>query len=69
MGLDGGATSRESPDSRLHTVAAKVYERNVEKDGETKDGEDHDDAPLPPELEAELKDGLDDPLADIEPRK
>lgn len=52
----------------IHTVAARVYERNVEKDDETKEGEGGEDMPLPPELEAELNDGLDDPLADVDPQ-
>ncbi len=53
----------------VHTVAAKVYERNVEEDDAEKDGLEDDNEPLPPELEEELKEGLDDPLADIDPPK
>ena len=46
-----------------------MYERNVEKDDETKEGEEKGDVPLPPELEAELSEGLDDLLADIDQLK
>jgi hypothetical protein len=50
-------------------VAGRVYERNVEKDEDKKEGKEGEGEPPPPELEAELDDGLDDPLADTNPPK
>ena len=48
----------------IHTMTAKIYERNVEKDENAEGEASKNDEPLPPELEAELNEGLGDPLGD-----
>ena len=46
-----------------------MYERDVEKGEDKKEGEECEGEPPPPELEAELDDGLDDKLAGTNPPK